>query len=229
MKLFQSLSMTKRFNLLNAALVLLTALCVGFIVAYALLTRQFEARQDYNQALADLLAETSEYAVYTHQNALLESQLARLKDLPGLAYIMVLDAEGRTLAELKLGPALLSSDQADKASLSINFWRWWVVSGGQGFNEITQAISSKGFLDEEALFLSAEAKPKVIGQVRIAMNLAYFESILINTFVLALAVVLVILVFSVAVSLMMTARITSPLKQLGAAAHEVIEGQLTPI
>jgi diguanylate cyclase (GGDEF)-like protein len=44
-----------------------------------------------------------------------------------------------------------------------------------------------------------------------------------------LAVVLVILIISLAVSLTMTARITLPLKQLSEAAHDVVEGQLEPV
>ena len=229
MRLLQALTMAKRFNLLNAALVLLTALCVGFIVTYTLLARQFEARQEYNLALAALLAETSEYAVYTHQNPLLESQISRLADLPDLANVAILDNHGQTLAELRRESAASTSDRTADSRSSLNFWRWWVVSGGQGFSEINQPIASKGFLDEDALFLDAQAKPRVIGQVKISMNLAYFEDILRNTFMLVLAVVLVILAISLAVSLTMTARITLPLKRLGEAAHDVIEGRLEPV
>ncbi|MCQ8103856.1 EAL domain-containing protein [Methylomonas sp. SURF-2] len=219
MKPFQSLNLATRFNLLNAALVLLTALSVGFIVTYKLLSAQFDARHEYNQALVSLLAESSEYAVYTRQYALLEKQLDRLADLSGLAYVAILDADGNILARINPRPL-------DGSRNSLIFWRWWQRSGGQGFSDIVQAINSRDLQHEDALFLDSAASAKTLGQVRLAMNPAYFEIILRNTFLLSLAVVLLILVVSLAIFMLMTAHITRPLKQLSEAAHQVIEGQL---
>lgn len=219
MKLFNSLNLAKRFNLLNAALVLLTALSVGFIVTYKLLLVQFDARQEYNLALVSLLAESSEYAIYTRQSAGLEKQLARLVDLPGLAYVAILDEEGKTLARISPNPVGGSQN-------SLKFWRWWQRSGGQGFSDIVLPIYSSNLQHEEALFLDADTQVKMLGQVRLAMNPAYFEVILRNTFLLSLAVVAVILGASLAIFIIMTNRITQPLKQLSEAAHRVIDGQL---
>ncbi len=222
MKLLTSLNMAKRFNLLNAALVLLTALSVGFIVTYQLLSVQFAARNEYNLALASLLAESSEYAVYTRQYTLLEKQLARLNNLSGLAYVAILDQNGRALAQ--------TAPHADTESAqSLSFWRWWRSSGGQGFTDIVQPIISSNLQNEDALFLNASSQTKMIGQVHLVMNPAYFEAVLRNTFLLSFAVVSAILLISLGIFMTMTARITQPLKQLSAAAHEIIEGQMEPV
>ena len=222
MKLFSSLNMAKRFNLLNAALILLTALSVGFTVTYKLLSLQFEARHEYNLALVSLLAESCEYAVYTHQNALLEKQLARLADLSGIAGVAIFDENGKSLAQIKP----LSDSEIPQ---SLNFWRWWRNIGGSGLTDIVQPITSSNLQNEDVLFLNADTQAKMIGQVRLTMDLAYFEGILRNTFLLSLVVVMGILFISLAIFITTTARITRPLKQLSAAAHEVIEGQLEPV
>lgn len=226
MNLFHSLNIAKRFNLLNAALVLLTALSVGFIVTYKLLSLQFEARHEYNEALVSLLAESSEYAVYTHQHALLEKQLAKLADLPGLAYVSILDETGNPLAQIK---SHLDSVAEQEMAKSLSFWRWWRSSGGQGFSEIVHPIVSSNLQNEDALFLNNDTQIKMIGEVRLAMNPAYFEAVLRNTFFLSFAVVLLILFISLIIFMIMTARITQPLKQLSSAAHQIIEGQLEPV
>ncbi|MEQ1622106.1 MAG: EAL domain-containing protein [Methylococcales bacterium] len=223
MKLFNSLNMAKRFNILNAALVLLTALSVGFVVTYKLLSLQFEARQEYNRALVSLLAESSEYAIYTHQHALLEKQLAKLANLSGLAYVAIVDERGKPLAQINPHPDNVLDE---KTTQSLSFWHWWRSTGGQGFADIVQPISSSNLQNEDALFLNNDTQTKVIGQVRLVMNPAYFEAILRNTFLLSFAVVLLILFISLGIFMTMTARITKPLKQLSEAAHEVIEGRL---
>lgn len=225
MTLFASLNMAKRFNILNAALVLVTALSVGFIVTYKLLSVQFEARNEYNLALVSLLAESSEYAVYTHQHELLEKQLARLNNLSGLAYVAILDENGKPLAQI----ARHSGEASSESAQSLSFWRWWRDSGGQGFTDIVQPITSSNLQNEDALFLNAESPVKMIGQVHLIMNPAYFDAVLRNTFFLSFAVVSIILLISLGIFVTMTTRITRPLKQLSAAAHEVIEGQLEPL
>ncbi len=219
MMLFKSLNMAKRFNLLNAALVLLTALSVGFIVTYKLLIVQFEARDEYNLALVSLLAESSEYAVYTQQPALLEKQLAKLVDLSGLAYVEILNENGKELA--KIAPSSIS-----KESEPLRFWTWWKNIGGQEFAEIIQPIRSNVLQNENALFLETDMQTKMIGEVHLVMNPIYFEGILRNTFFLSFAVVLVILIISLSIFISMTKRIIQPLQQLSNTAHNVTEGQL---
>ena len=100
MKALKSVTIATRFNLLNSLLVLVTGLSVGIIVTYVQLERQFEAHYEQGLALATLLAETSEYAVYTRQNKLLERQFARLKNISDLAYAVILDEKGQQLAQM---------------------------------------------------------------------------------------------------------------------------------
>lgn len=229
MKTLKSLPMATRFNLLNAALVLVTALSVGFIVTYVQLARQFEARYEHGLALATLLAETSEYAVYTRQSGALEQQLARLKKVPGLAYVEILDENGRQLALMTTGapPQPLNPSQQSHSPLTL--WQWWTDADRQGFEEILQPINSGGFQNEDALFLDDQKAPNAIGQVRLAMSLAYFEEIVRHSFLLGLLVVLAILLIGLGISLALTARITLPLKRLARTAHGVIEGQVEPV
>jgi diguanylate cyclase (GGDEF)-like protein len=226
MTMFKSLTLAKRFNLLNAAVVLLTALSVGFIVTHKLMSLQFKARNELNMALVSLLAESSEYAVYTHQTELLQNQLDRLADLSGLAYLAILDDQNKVLAQIT--PAAARPPHEAQPEW-LDLWTWWRRSGGQDFSDIEQPITSSDLQNEDMLFLSANSDVQVIGKVHLAVDPQYFEEELINTFLISLVVVLAILVISLLIFITLTARITQPLKQLSEAAHEVIEGQLQPL
>ncbi|WP_157204229.1 EAL domain-containing protein [Methylomonas koyamae] len=224
-----SMNMATRFNLLNAALVLVTALGVGFIATYTQLTRQFEARQQHSLALATMLAETSEYAVFTGQGKLLEHQLERLRKVPGLAYAVIVDAQGRELARMSVDVRYDARPAPQSGKGPESFWNWWQASNRHGLLEIVQPITSGGFQNEDALFLQASTSSAVIGEVRLAMNLDDFVAVVRHAVRWGLLVVAVILLIGLAVSLAMTARIASPLKRLADAAHQLIDGRMQPV
>ncbi|WP_445371349.1 putative bifunctional diguanylate cyclase/phosphodiesterase [Methylomonas sp. HW2-6] len=223
-----SIKMATRFNLLNVALVLVTALSVGFIATYTQLTRQFEARQQHSLALAMMLAETSEYAVFTGQGKLLEHQLERLRKVPGLAYAVIVDAQGRELARMSVDAQYDSRPLPQSGKGPESFWDWWQASHRHGLLEIVRPITSGGFQNEDALFLQTPSST-VIGEVRLVMNLDDFVAVVRHAVRWGLLVVAVILLIGLAVSLTMTARIASPLKRLADAAHQLTDGRMQPV
>ncbi|MBD9354956.1 putative bifunctional diguanylate cyclase/phosphodiesterase [Methylomonas albis] len=224
-----SMNMATRFNLLNATLVLVTALSVGFIATYMQLTRQFEARQQHSQALAMMLAETSEYAVFTGQGKLLEYQLEHLRKVPGLAYVVIFDAQGRQLARMSVDSLSESAPVEAAGKQPESFWNWWKASRRHSVLEIIQPITSGGFQNEDALFLQTSASSGAIGEVRLAMNMDDFVAVVRHAIQWGLLVVAMILLIGLTISLTLTARIASPLKQLAAAAHQLTDGHIQPV
>lgn len=229
MRLSQSLNMATRFNLLNLALVLVTALCVGIIATYVQLDRQFEAKQQHSHALAMMLAETCEYAVFTGQKKLLEHQLERLRHIKDLAYAIVTDPSGKTLAQMHVDGQTVDAPVTSANSRPLSFWQWWNLPQRQNTLEIITPITSAEFQNEDALFLQPSTGNSVIGEVRLAMSMNDFIEVVRDAIKLGLLVVMAILVMGFSISLSLTARITLPLKRLGAAAHDLIEGRIQPV
>jgi len=221
--------MAARFNLLNASLVLTTALCVGIIATYVQLDRQFESRQQHSQALAMMLAETSEYAVFTGQGKLLEHQLDRLRGVQGLVYIIISDARGNVLAKMFVDGQNNDASALPQEKRNFSLWQWLNEPHRQTTLEISKPIVSGSFLDEDALFLQASSKQAVIGEVRLAMSMHDFIAVVRHAIKLGLLVVMAILAIGLSISLALTARITSPLKSLSSAAHDLIEGDIHPV
>lgn len=229
MKIRYALSIATRFNLLTAALVLVTALCVGIIATYVQLERQFETRQQHSHVLAMMLAETSEYAVFTGQKKMLEHQLERLRNVKDLAYVIVVDESGHTLAQMYVDQNSPASTKIQSRSQPLNFWQWLNLPLRQNTLEIVKPITSVGFQDEDALFLQTATTNSIIGEVRLAISMNDFIAVVHHAVKLGLLVVMAILVIGIGISLILTARITSPLKRLGAAAHDLIEGRIQPV
>ncbi|WP_446809270.1 putative bifunctional diguanylate cyclase/phosphodiesterase [Methylomonas sp. 2BW1-5-20] len=229
MKFKLTFSMATRFNLLNVALVLVTALSVGFIATYTQLTRQFDARHQHSRALAAMLAETCEYPVITGQSILLERQLERLKKVPGLAYVIVSDAQGKPLAQMFTDARNKQTTATSADKLPANLWQWWHNPQRQSILEIVQPITSAGFENEDALFLDTPTTNKVIGSVHLAMDMNDFVVVVQHAVKLGLVVVAVILLIGLTVSLALTARIAAPLKRLAEAAHKLTEGDIQPV
>lgn len=225
----QRLSMATRFNLLNAALVLLTALCVGGIATYLQLDRQFEIRQQHSRALAMMLAQTSEYAVFTRQRDFLEHQLSRLRNVKDLAYVIVIDGQGQSLARIVVNADPEDLEDAVPQQRPLSFWQWWNQPHRQQTLEIVQPIVSADFQNEDALFLQKPTVDTVIGEVRLAMSMHDFIGAVRQAVNLGLLVVGVILLIGLSISLMLTARITLPLQQLSVVAHDLIEGRIHPV
>lgn len=228
MKLFNSITISTRFNLLNLALVLITALSVEIIVSYVQLTRQLETGYEHSEAIATLLAETSEYAVYTRQTIMLEHQIAKLSNIPSIEYVQIQDEHNQILAKLNTRHNTPDLNQ-NIFHGRITFYHLLKAWNDQQIVEIVLPITSSNFNDEGALFLETATDPKVIGYVKLAMSLNYFKQIIKHSLQLGLVIVIIILLVGVGISLTMTARITSPLKHLTHAAHGVITGQIEPI
>jgi len=224
MKFFRSLSIATRFNLLNVLLVLITAISVAGIVTYVQLAHQFQARYEQGQVLATLLAETSEYAVYTRQNSLLERQFVRLRKVSDLVYVVIVDDKGQTLAHMETQDNITLPVANRNNTLTL--WQWLMEANQPHFMEIVQPIISSDFQDEEALFLDTHSKERAIGEVRLGISLLYFEEIVHYSLRLGLIVLLMILIIGISISVAMTAHITSPLKKVVLAAHDVIEGNI---
>ncbi|GAB6140282.1 hypothetical protein JCM14076_10110 [Methylosoma difficile] len=226
----KSLSIATRFNLLNTILVLLTGLSIGLIVTYVQLDRQFQAQHQQGLALATLLAETSEYAVYTRQTTLLDRQFAQLQKVSDLAYAFIVDDKGVQLAQMQAHPEDTPPPENSHQASAQTLWQWWLASGQQRYIEIVHPITSHAFQDEDVLFMDGQQQNKtVIGQVHLGISLAYFKETVTSSLLLGLSVVVAILLLGMMISLSLTARITLPLKKLAESAHKVIEGNAQPL
>lgn len=225
------ISMATRFNLLNAIVILATALSVGFIISYVQLERQFETLHQHAQAMAKLLAESSEYAVYTRQEHLLSYQLQRLSDIEGLYQASIYADDGRVLAHIGADASRLETPSGQPASegKKLSFWRWWMDADNAGGIEVEEAIVAR---DQHAQAVGANeggATARVLGRVRLSISLDYFADQVRHSYWLGLSAAAVIMLIGLLTSLSMTARITSPLRQLIDAANAIVEGDTRPV
>ncbi len=225
MKSFKSCSLRCRLSLFNVLLIFITAVSIGMILTYTFITREFEARYDYNIELARLLAKNSELAVYTEQQQALQKLLSPVRHLTGIKSITIIDRQGRPLASFQ------NSNHPPDTVASL-LWQSWVKTSGQDFTLIIQDIVSDDQQDEASLFStnhSLKDQQKTIGQLVLETDLIYFQDLLYQAFIRGLLITSLILLISLFCATFFSIRVTRPLNELVQAAHSIISGKATKI
>ena len=95
-----------KLNLLSIGLVILTATGIAVFVVHREITTRYQELVNTGLTTAAMIAQNSEYAVYTENPDSLRRIVAGLQALPDLAYVAVLGKQNQLLLEEVLGHPL---------------------------------------------------------------------------------------------------------------------------
>ena len=101
------IGLRNKLNLLSIGLVVLTATGIAAFVVHREITTRYEDLLNTGLTTAAMIAQNSEYAVYTENPGSLRRIIAGLHALPDIAYVAVLDKQSHVLLERALGSLLL--------------------------------------------------------------------------------------------------------------------------
>jgi len=105
MSIFRLRRLGTKLNALTIVLVLMSAAgSTGFVIARGV-QLQYDQLASHGQALAALAGHNSEYAIYSEDEQALSQVIDSLRDERDVAYVALLDANHRTLAERTILPA----------------------------------------------------------------------------------------------------------------------------
>ena len=91
--------MTTKFNLLTIAVVLMTAISIGSLVLYREVTTTTDALVQRGMITAGILAQASEYGVYTENTETLRKVVASARMDPDFSYMVVQNADNNVLIQ----------------------------------------------------------------------------------------------------------------------------------
>ncbi len=215
-------SLATKFMVLTGALILLTAtLIAGFVVA---LEADHQHTNLVNNAvsLATAMARNSEYALYTQNDEALAQVIKDTEERPEIAYVALLSADKKTLG-VKTASADLPVATRQYPALNGTSEHFIVdydaATGTGAFHlvDIIVPVLTPATDQNLALVPGGVAREQVIGYLQLGLNkeryLKRFRDFLISTGSITLALVLLGLLLTV----LMTRKITSPLKHLNQA------------
>ncbi len=216
-------------HLLTVGLVVLTVGVAGFVIQREITTRHQDlvAR---GITVATMVAQSSEYAVYTENQEALQRNVAGLHAIPEIAYMAVLNTRKQVLLEQAFATSVSIPTALLNQAFSSAEPRVEEVSAGDSnhFINIVAPVLSRATTSSDQLFLesaTASSSSSPIGYVRIVMGEQELRQHLQQFVVVTGLVVSVILTIGLLLTLVLTRTITRPILSLVEATGRIAEGQ----
>ena len=228
-----------RTHFANRILLVIVLIIVGLTVSFltyfifyirTVLNQQIESE---GISLAESISQSSELGAITHEPAFLEQAFEIAMDNPKTVFIAVYDSEGNIIHKAARRPmdfSLPPDIAADVTDITKPFvGRLVRVTRGKADDFYAPIFTAGGeeTLADDVLGAPVEARPQnTIGLVRLGLSRSRIQSVLTKSVGFALILATIALGFGVFIAIVLSRRITKPLKQLEAGTKHIAEGNL---
>ncbi len=220
-----------KFNLLSLSLILATALGLGVLVV------QHERSSSYDDLIlrgkitAAMLAQNAEYGLYTENQEALTRIVDSVRLDPDVAYSMVFATSGKLLATSTREPRLINqvSTLPSWASNEMVVRPFIDQLDQSTYVDILAPVHTQAKHLDDNLFLDADQdryESQMIGYVRLGLGQSRVELEVRNFLAWLSMIVAVILLIGLTVTVVLTNRITTPVRRLVEATRSLVAGQL---
>lgn len=221
-------SLTAKFNLLTIVVILITAIGIGSLVMYREITTIREELVQRGVITAGMLAQASEYGVYTENVETLRKVVNSARMDPDFAYMVVQNAENNVLIQEmqdqvtnSLMTEALKSRQPSRNSSFVEFVD---PNSKQRYIDIRVAIVSKGkanlFGDES----SSQLPGKVIGYLSLGLSEDRLRTELLGYLLWIGSVTCAVVLLGIVVTVFLIRRIIQPIQSLVTATGRIAGG-----
>ncbi|HEY7944847.1 MAG TPA: EAL domain-containing protein [Casimicrobiaceae bacterium] len=214
-----------KLNLLAIGLIVATAIGISAL----LVAQQVDAEQarlrTQGATIASMLAELSEYAVYTADVSALDQLLQSLDADRDIAYVAVLNDQRALLASRDYGDAAMPPAPAAEMHAGANEASVRDIKGRR-YLELVAPIAEAKNGPAPAMAEAPAAADAPIGYVRLGMNYERNQSQLLGNLIGALSVVAALTVIAILATLLLTRRLVAPIRELMHAVNRVGGGEL---
>jgi signal transduction histidine kinase/DNA-binding response OmpR family regulator/HPt (histidine-containing phosphotransfer) domain-containing protein len=221
-----------KLNLLSIGLVVLTAIGIATFVVHREITTRYQDLVNTGLTTAAMIAQNSEYAVYTENQDAVRRVVGGLQALPDIAYAAVLGKDRRALLEETWGAKIAIPTGLRTrlpAAGGLLFEEVAIQPGHPSYIDILVPVVSRPVSAADPLFLESNASSApaaVIGYIQLGLSQERLQKNL-QQFVLITGFVIgVVLVVGLSMSLILTRSITKPILALVEAAGHIAEGRL---
>lgn len=226
-------SLATKFNLLAIALVLVTALGIALFVVRQERINTSRALVNHGRSIAAMVAQNSEYGIYTENEAFLSQIIDSLAVDAEIAYVTIVNQHRHVLVSRNLQtgvqiPTTLSLRQEPMLPQSLREAEFRNDADGELYFDILTPVVSqaKSEAPDALVRLAPHAEQsQIIGYVQLGLTQqglrSHIRHFLVSTGLFTSALVFV----GVLLSLLLTRRITSPLHTLAQVAFAISEGQ----
>jgi signal transduction histidine kinase len=220
---------TSKFNLLSISLILVTSLGIAGYILWRDVSTQYDDLLDHGQSIAEILAQNSEYGIYTEDQDYLANLLESALSDDYVAYAAVYNDKHRVLISKGRDPSLLFEDIAYSTGRNIrtrNTEKHLVTEiDGKKYTDILAPV----VISPENIFNGTDSdgddgEEKIIGYVQLGLSHRELEMRIRNFLRSSILFTLFVLLIGCAVTIALTRQIVSPISKLAMVATDVSDG-----
>jgi two-component system, sensor histidine kinase and response regulator len=224
------LGLVGKFNILTIMLILITSLGIGFFVIREMRGSSYQELLQHGMTVAAMLAQNSEFAIYTENEDILKQVAESVMADANLAYVVLLNKEKKVLVDKIVDAAAVIPRLHEEAG----------KGGGAQYRAFTNESNGRSYIDVTAPVLtspggsaglvsnleSAAKPPKVIGYVQFGITLERLHQRILDFLASTVLFTSIIVLMGVAITVMVTRRIASPIMELALVTQDIAEGNL---
>jgi diguanylate cyclase (GGDEF)-like protein len=224
-----------KYNLLSIVLILATSLGISFFMIRLEISGYYAELLTHGKTIADTTAKNCEYGLYTEDKPSLLSVVEGLSSDSDIAYVAILTKDGRQLVsrvfQATAGMPASPFDNTPLAETAVHT-DFIQAQNGRRYLEILHPVGGNlgGVSDELLQNVTVRQQPKIIGYLRLGLTQDRLNHRIHQLLTSALFVTTSIVFFGGILMVIMSKRITSPLRELKAAIRDIAEGKFdTPL
>jgi signal transduction histidine kinase/DNA-binding response OmpR family regulator len=225
------IGLTTKFNLLSLSLILATALGLGLFVVQQKTASGYRDLVQRGTTTAAMVAQNIEYSLYTENQEALLRTVDSVRLDRDIAYIVVFAAEGKALTTSATEASLVSQvSTLPSWAGSETMVRTFIDQPNHlSYVDILAPVHTRTKPLANDLFLGTDHdrnESQVLGYIRMGLGQRRFDQEIRNFLAWLSMVVVVILLIGLTVTVVLTNRITSPIRRLVQATRSLSEGRL---
>src|SRR5882672_2239813 len=232
LRLPQKLGLATKFNALIVASILATTLGMGALIVREDIAANVQQLQADGAALAEMVSQSSAYALHTQNRQALQEVAARLNAYPAVAYVRFADRDGHGLLERAFRSIGLPGFQrharrVEGTEAAVGEFRDRM--DGSAYLDVLVPVHGAANAGEASLFPDAQPRPaagEVIGYVQLGLSQEPMRQRLRALLMHAAASAAICVLFGVTATILLTRKITAPINRLVEATRAVAEGRL---
>jgi signal transduction histidine kinase len=224
-------SLAAKFNTLTISLVLATAAGICAFIIHLEMTNYYSALLSHGTTIAETTAKNCELGVYTKDSASLIQVLKGLATDADIAYASVVNRENRQLASQIFsgsGSTLETDFPLDDSTRLVQYRDVSDKRDKLQYTEILYPITGSSGKDISNVLFTAgpnAATSEVIGYLRLGLTQASLQKRIRQLILSATLFTACVVLIGTGFTILLSRRITSPLKRLTAVSQHVAEGR----
>lgn len=235
MKARHSYQIATKFSVLTVALILLTSVSIGiFVIREGQKSGQAALLHDATTTAA-LIAQNSEYAVYTGNQEALLRLIESIRVHEEIIYGAILDAEAQVLTEKTQTPAPVEppalSYSHSPGNLAVQTAQFTGANDGQTYSVLLAPISGHATNNPEDVVLGTpeNTEQHTIGYVKLIVSHQHLLEKSRDFLWSTLGFSSVLIALGLLVTIALTRRIASPVRALADITRQIAEGNLSQL